>query len=151
MEITTIIAAITTAIKLFEALSGDKAQKETFEARLEMAQKLGEQAFEALSELYEEIAEATLLASQRRRAEMARAKNPAFWKGAKGAATVLLIGLLGLSAAGCSRLTTLEETPTLRAGYAYEWPADASRNPADYQTTEVEGRMITTVTREAGK
>jgi hypothetical protein len=55
-----------------------------------------------------------------------------------------LILVLGV---GCQRLTRLDETTTLRAGYAYEWPEDASRNPSDYHTTEVDGRMVTTVPR----
>jgi hypothetical protein len=146
MEPATIIAAIAAAIDLYRALA--KGDDRGFGQRLDQVRgqldKHGAAALALAFRLYDEVASATAEQSRiRARAEAARLQNPAFLKGAGTLALALIITM----SAGCSRLTRLYETHELRAGYAYEWPEDASRNPSDYHTTEVDGRMVTTVPR----
>jgi hypothetical protein len=144
MDPVTIAAAITATIKLYNELAGDEAKRQQWEQRLQVAAKLGAGAVDALGDLYEEVTEATLMRAQRIRAEQARLKNPAFYRGPVSLfALVLGLAMLG----GCARspMTRLDAAPGLRAGYAVEWPEDVSRDPEAFQTVEIDGRMITTV------
>ncbi|MBI1291183.1 hypothetical protein GC173_08045 [bacterium] len=145
MEPTTIIAGIGAAIELYKALTGEEKTAEEWSKRLAKLKDVGEAGLEALLDLYGEIAQVSgKKARIAARAEEARRRNPAFIKGTLG---LLLVAGLSLTAS-CSRMTTLQETATLRSGYAIEWPADASREPGDYHTSEVDGVMVTTVPRE---
>lgn len=139
MEITALIALVTAALEIYKTLSGNDDQAKRWTDALETAKALGEKGRGALIDLYEDASGA---AARLARAELARNENPAFRK----SGTFLALLAVGLMATGCGgRLTTLDETPELRAGYAYEWPANASRNAADYHTSDVDGYMITTV------
>jgi hypothetical protein len=141
MDPATIIAVITGLIKAYEELAGDAEKRQMWQRRLKALEAAGKDAVTDLQELMEGIAEEVALTSARkRRAEIARNNNPAFRKG-----TLALLIIAGLSLTGCSSITRLSETPEYRAGYAVEWPADASTNPADYKTESVDGKMVTTV------
>jgi hypothetical protein len=146
MQPATIIAAIAAAIDLYRALA--KGDDRGFGQRLdqvrEQIDKHGAAALALALRLYDEVASATAEQSRiRARAEAARLQNPAFLKGAGTLALALILAM----SAGCSRLTRLDETHELRAGYAYEWPEDASRDPQHYVTVEIDGRMVTTTPR----
>jgi hypothetical protein len=146
MEVTTVIAAIGAAVELYKALSkgDDRGFGERLEQIREQVEKHGEAALSLALKLYDEVASASAEQSRiRARAEAARLQNPAFSR-VKGLNTLAMALILVLGV-GCQRLTRLDETTTLRAGYAYEWPDDVSRDPTHYVTIEVDGKMITTV------
>jgi hypothetical protein len=142
MDPVTIIAVITGLIKVYEELAGDAEKRQMWQRRLKALEAAGKDAVADLQELMEGIAEEVALTSARkRRAEIARQNNPAFRKGG----TLALLVIAGLTLTGCSSIRRLNETPEYRAGYAVEWPADASKDPAHYKTEMVDGVMITTV------
>jgi hypothetical protein len=101
--------------------------------------------------------------NSRQKLERVRAENPATQKPYRAPATkspasngpgtvtswaLLVVGCLALS--GCwakpvGVVVELPETPTAYRTYLVEWPGDASRNLADYHTSEVDGSIWTTV------
>jgi hypothetical protein len=138
MDPMTMIAVISGLIKIWDELAGSPEKRAEWLRRLEAARDF----VEDLRPLLSEIAEAVAGQERRQRAERAREQNPAF----RIVGSMALVLLLTLGTIGCCDrgLTRLEPAPGLRAGYAYEWPEDASRDPRDYATVEIDGRMITT-------
>lgn len=158
MEPITIAATTITAVKglieIYQKLSGDDAgaaryrdQAAAAEAALPVADallKLGQEISCKLTDLFfrDELANALEAAKH----------NPAMRKpGASGAAALALALALLLPLAGChqrSRALALPQTEETFAGYSITWPADASTDPAAYDTVQQGGRMITTTPRQ---
>lgn len=148
MDVITALSAIKLALDLAdELMEPEKVQKyrEVYERFAANTPTLKE-----AEELLDKVLAQITAAREMRRLQIGQTLNPAF-RIPKPAVLLLAVGLaIGVSA--CCRHGQVRYLPertvagdTYRDGYGVEWPTDASRDPADYATIEVEGVMQTTV------
>lgn len=143
-----ILAAAKALLAIAKLIVGKEKLKE-WNARLAIFEKNAPSIGAAWS-FFENIAEAVYGGARDRRAKAAIAANPALQKTAKVAGMLLLMAGLTLGVASCARsggLTVHPATENTKAAYVYEWPQDASKDPAAYHTIEIDGHMETSTER----
>lgn len=155
MELIVVLQAVAALLKVAEGLGMDEVSD--WRDALEEIQETTEPAIEAAEELLEMMTRRVNGVIARKRLHEAAKKNPAMRRpeGRRGfadartviAVVSLLVALtLAVLVIGCGgRVSYISPTEDVVEGYGVEWPADASRDPADYHTVLEDGVMVTTV------